>query len=235
MLTRLRQICLLALVLAASGCASQQTAVVEQAAVVQTKPSSSSFEKEIAAFEASDRTDPPPQNAILFIGSSSIRMWKSLAADFPDRKVINRGFGGSQIIDSAHYADRIVIPYHPKLIVFYAGGNDINAGKSAEQVFDEFKIFVARVRAALPEARIDYISSAPNPRRWEQVERVKKLNGLIADYCRMHRGMVFINVFPHMLGPDGQPKPDIFLDDRLHMNAKGYAIWREIVGPYLKK
>ena len=191
------------------------------------------FENEVLAFEASDRTNPPPKDAILFIGSSSIRLWKTLAKDFPMHKVINRGFGGSQIIDSVNYADRIVVPYRPRQIVLYAGGNDINGGKSPDQVFTDYKTFVAKVHSDLPKTRITYISIAPNPARWAQVERVKAANQLIADYVKTDTRLGFINVFPEMLGPDGQPKPDIYVDDRLHMNAKGYEIWAGIVGKYL--
>src|SRR2546423_9553455 len=118
------------------------------------------FEKDILAFEASDKTNPPPKNAVLFIGSSSIRMWKTLARDFPDYQVINRGFGGSQIADSVYFFDRIVTKYEPRVIVFYAGGNDINAGKSAEIVFDDFKHFVSAVREKLPATKVVYISIA---------------------------------------------------------------------------
>jgi hypothetical protein len=191
--------------------------------------------KDIAAYEMADKTNHPPANGILFIGSSSIRMWKTLAKDFPDHKVFNRGFGGSQIIDSVFYADRIAIPYQPRQIVLYAGGNDINAGKEPEQVFGDYKAFVAKIQQALPRTRIAFISSAPNPKRWAQVEKAKRLNQLVADFVKTDSRLEFINVFPHMLGPDGQPKPDIFLDDKLHMNAKGYAIWRELVMPFLSK
>jgi lysophospholipase L1-like esterase len=191
------------------------------------------WEKEIAAFEAADKTNPPPKNAILFIGSSSIRMWKSLAKDFPEQRVINRGFGGSEIIDSVRNVARIVVPYHPRQIFMYAGGNDIHAGKSPEQVFSDFKEFVGKVRQALPETEIDYISIAPNRSRWAEIERVKAANRLIEEYIKDNRSLRFINVFPHMLGPDGEPKPDIYLEDKLHMNAKGYELWRGIVRPYL--
>ncbi len=193
------------------------------------------WEKEISAFEASDKTNPPPKEAIVFVGSSSIRLWKSLAKDFPDRAVVNRGFGGSQVIDSVHFADRIVLPYAPRQIVMYAGGNDIAAGKLPEQIFADFKAFVAKVQAALPATRITYIASAPNPSRWAQVERVRRLNQLVEEYTHTDSHLDFIDVFTHMLGPDGQPKPDIFLADRLHMNARGYALWREIVGGHLVK
>jgi lysophospholipase L1-like esterase len=191
------------------------------------------FENEILAFEASDRTNPPPKDATLFIGSSSIRLWKTLARDFPKHNVINRGFGGSQIIDSANYADRIVFPYQPRHIVLYAGGNDINGGKSPGQIFADYKAFVEKVRSALPKTKVTYISIAPNPARWAQLERVKATNQLIAEHVKADSRLGFINVFPEMLGPDGQPKPDIYVEDRLHMNAKGYELWTGIVGKHL--
>ena len=197
------------------------------------QPTSANWEKEIAAFESADRAHPAPQNGILFIGSSSIRLWKSLAADFPGAPVINRGFGGSQIIDSACYADRIVVRYHPRLIVFYAGGNDINAGKSPEQVFADYRLFVHLVRHQLPSTRIACISIAPNPLRWAQVDKVRETNRLIQEYSNHDRHLEFIDVFPEMLGPDGQPKPDIYREDRLHMNARGYEIWKRVIRPYL--
>ena len=127
------------------------------------KSPSQRWESDIAAFEAADKKSPPPQGAVLFIGSSSIRIWKTLATDFPDQKTINRGFGGSELADSVYYADRIVIPYKPRLIVLFAGTNDINAGKRPETVFADFKAFVAKVRAGLPNTRIAYLSISPAP------------------------------------------------------------------------
>jgi lysophospholipase L1-like esterase len=191
------------------------------------------WEADIAAFEAKDRTNPPPKEAILFIGSSSIRLWKTLEHDFPEHKVINRGFGGSEIGDSVRFADRIVVPYRPKLVVMYAGGNDINAGKSPEQVAADFKAFVEKVRASLPRTRIAYISIAPNSARWAQVDRVKRANELVREFTRTTSNLTFIDVFPHMLGEDGQPRPEIFVEDRLHMNERGYALWTKLVRPAL--
>ena len=192
------------------------------------------WEKEIQAFEASDKTSPPPSNGIVFIGSSSIRLWKTLAQDFPGQPVINRGVGGSQVPDSTHFAPRIVFPFRPRLIVMYAGGNDINAGRSAEQVAADFREFVATVRRTLPSARIAYISIAGNPARWAQVDRVRKANQLIEAYTKETPNMAFIDIFPAMLDASGQPRPELFVEDRLHMNASGYAIWKRIVEPYLK-
>jgi len=191
------------------------------------------FESEILAFEASDKTNAPPKRGVVFVGSSSIRLWKTLAQDFPKQRVINRGFGGSEISDSVHYAKRIVIPYQPRQVVMYAGGNDIHNGKTPETVFADFTKFAGTIRTALPRTRIAYISIAPNPARWAEVDKVRAANKLIADYVRRQRNMEFIDVFPHMLGSDGQPRPEIYGADRLHMNEQGYALWREIVKRYL--
>jgi lysophospholipase L1-like esterase len=193
----------------------------------------SKWEKEIARIEKVHPAKPEEKGGIIFIGSSSIRMWSSLAEDFPKHRVANHGFGGSQVSDSVEFVDRIVIPYEPRLIVMYAGGNDINAGESAESVATDFRTFVEKVRAKLPHVEIAYISIAPNPRRWKQVETVKQANTLISKFCSETPKMKYIDVFTHMLGADGLPKPDIFLKDQLHMNPKGYAIWKEIVAPQL--
>lgn len=189
---------------------------------------SAGWEKDIAAFETMDKTNPPPVGVIVFTGSSSIRLWKTLELDFPRHKVLNRGFGGSQLADLVHYADRIVLRYQPRQVVIYSGGNDINAGKSPEIVFGDFVALVGKIRGGCPRARISYISIAPNPARWAQVDKVRRTNALISGYCRRHR-VDFINVFPLMLGGDGLPKPGLFVADRLHMNANGYALWRQAV------
>jgi lysophospholipase L1-like esterase len=191
------------------------------------------WEKDIAAFEKADRDNPPEKGGIVFVGSSSIRLWTTLAQDFPQHRVLNRGFGGSQMPDSVHFADRIVLPYEPRMVVVYAGGNDINAKRTPEQVAADFRTFVEKVRAKLPATEIAYISIAGNPARWAQVEQVKAANAMIEQYCRETPGLKFINVFPHMLGPDGLPRPEIFREDRLHMNAEGYRLWTRIVRDYL--
>jgi lysophospholipase L1-like esterase len=191
-----------------------------------TRQDSSKWEKEIAAFEASDRTNPPPKACIVFVGSSSIRFWSSLKADFPGRPVINRGFGGSELIDSVNLADRIIFPYEPREVVIYAGANDLAKGKSPEMVFGDFVALFTRIHEHLPNARVVLIATAPNPSRWANVGNMRKFNSLAREYCQQHDA-IFVDVFSLMLGPDGLPKPDIFRDDRLHMNAEGYAIWKE--------
>ena len=191
------------------------------------------WEKEIAAFEQADAETPPAKGGIVFVGSSSIRMWKTLAQDFPQHRVLNRGFGGSEIADSVYFADRIVLQYEPRMVVLYAGGNDLNNGRPPAEVFADFQAFTAKVRAKLPDAEIAYISSAGNPARWAQVENVKALNAMIAAFIKDQPHMKFIDVFPRMLGEDGLPRPEIFVADKLHMNAEGYKLWTEIVRPFL--
>lgn len=191
------------------------------------------WEKEISAFERSDATNPPPKGAIVFVGSSSIRLWKTLAEDFPALRVINRGFGGSEVVDSTHFADRIVVPYAPRQVVVYAGANDINNGKTAEQVAADFRSLVEKLRSRLPHLPVAFIAIAGNPARWAQIEKVRRANTLIADYCKATPGLAFIDTHREMLGADGLPRPELFVEDRLHMNAEGYRLWKRVVGPFL--
>lgn len=202
--------------------------------VAEKKPHDfAKWEKEIAAFEHADAQTPPPKGGIVFVGSSSIRLWKTLAQDFPEHHVLNRGFGGSEIADSVHFADRLVLPYEPRLIVLYAGGNDLNNGRPPAEVFADFQAFTALLRAKVPDAEIAFISSAGNPARWAQVENVKALNAMIADFIKKQPHMKFIDVFHPMLGDDGLPRPEIFGPDKLHMNPEGYKLWTKIIAPLL--
>ncbi len=191
------------------------------------------WESGIAAFEQKDRTSPPPKNALLFIGSSGIRLWTSLAADFPGHQVINRGFGGSQIADSTHFADRIIFPYEPRMIFLRAGGNDLAAGKSPGQVFEDFKEFVATVHAKLPETDIAYIALNPSIARWKQADKEKELNSMVEEFVRQTPHLKYIETFSMVLGPDGKPRPELFIADRLHFNAEGYKLLKEVVRPFL--
>ncbi len=193
------------------------------------------WEKEIAAFEAADRVNPPPQNAILFIGSSGIRMWETLSRDFPDYRVINRGFGGSQIADSTHFAERIVFPYKPKMIVLRAGSNDLNDGKTAEQVAADFKAFVAKVHEELPETDILFVGMNPTPSRWKQHDREIAANAMIAAFARETARVKYVDTYGYYLGPDGQPRADLLIADKLHFNAEGYKILTALSRPYLPK
>ena len=191
------------------------------------------WQKEIKAIEARYAEKAAPKAPIVFIGSSSIRRWETLAADFPGKPVLNHGFGGSEVFDSVNFAHRLVFPFQPKQIVMYAGGNDLNAGKTPERVFADFQAFVAKVHAELPKTKICYISTAPNPKRWAQIKEVRAANALIQAFCAKDERLQYLDVHPVMLAPNGEPKPDIFVEDQLHMNAKGYELWKGVVGPVL--
>lgn len=208
-------------------------ALLASASVAADKSPSEQWEADIQRFEAADRETPPPQNAVLFIGSSGIAIWHTLATDFPEHKVINRGFGGSQIADSTYYADRIVIPYKPRLIVLRAGVNDIAAGKTPEQVAADFQAFVAKVRAGLPDVRIAFMALNPSIARWDNFARETKANDLIKAFIASEKNLDYIDVVGPMLGPDGKPRPEIYAEDRLHNNAEGYKLWASLVRPHL--
>jgi lysophospholipase L1-like esterase len=203
------------------------------AAPVAVSPSAK-FEKEIAAYEAADKKSPPPRGAVLFIGDSGIKKWTTLAADFPDQQVINRGFGGSQMADATYFADRIVIPYKPRLIVLREGGNDLTAGKTGEQLLADLKAFIAKVHAELPDTRIAIFSLNPNPARWSQAEKRKAMNVVLKAYIESEKGLEFIEVWDQFLGPDGKPREDLFQKDRLHNNAEGNKLYAAAVRPHMK-
>jgi lysophospholipase L1-like esterase len=195
---------------------------------------SAKWERAIRAFEAADKTSPPPAGSVLFVGSSSIRLWKTLPQDFPQYQVINRGFGGSQIADCTYFADRIVIPYRPSAIVLHAGGNDLSAGKTPHQVYDDFRSFVEKVHSVMPETPIAFLSINPTPARWAQAAKQKETNRLIQDYIAGRKGLAYIDQWDALLGPDGQPRPDLHIRDRLHPNAAGYKIRTALVSKYLE-
>jgi lysophospholipase L1-like esterase len=196
--------------------------------------SSQDWERDMKRFAAEDAASPPPAHPVVFTGSSSIRMWTTLADDFPGVPVLNRGFGGSQLRDAVWYADRLVVRYRPRVVVLYAGDNDLNAGRSPQQVLADFRAFVARVRRDLPDTPIAYISIKPSPSRANLMAGMREANALIrAETGRMKR-VAFVDVFTAMLGADGQPRPELFLDDRLHMNRAGYDLWRDLIAPALR-
>lgn len=206
-------------------------------ALVLTTFSAAAPEKWVDAINdltKADPTTPPPRGGIVFVGSSSIRLWSTLAKDFPGLPVINRGFGGSELGDSVAFADRIVTPYQPRTVVVYAGENDINAGKSPESVHALFKDFCAKVHAAVPQARIVFIALKPSPSRWKLKEKMVRANQLVAAECRTDQRLRFVDIWPDMLDANGEPRPELFVKDMLHMKPEGYAIWVKRVAPELK-
>lgn len=194
------------------------------------------FANEIAEFKKQDSISSPPKNAILFVGSSSFTKWIDVQEYFPGYPIINRGFGGSSLTDLIRYKDDIIFPYQRKQIVIYCGENDI-AGDSAvtgSTVFERFKTLYQDIREKMPNVPVIYISMKPSPSRWNMKERMISGNEMIKLYLnRKDVNARFIDVWSAMLGIDGKPMSDIFIEDELHMNAKGYAIWQKIIQPYL--
>ena len=193
------------------------------------------WEPAIAAYEQLDRINPPPKGGMLFIGSSTIRLWKSLAQDFPEQRVINRGFGGSEIVDSSHFAGRIIFPYAPRMVFLRAGGNDLWGGKSPEQVFADFQEFVQTVHAKLPDTEIVFVSLSPSIARWKQADKEKTLNALVKEYTGGKPRLKYLETYDIVLGADGQPRAELFVADKLHFNAAGYQLLAGRVRTFLGK
>lgn len=189
---------------------------------------------EIDKLTQSDASQPVAPDGIVFVGSSSMKRWQTLAHDFPGLPVLNRGFGGSQLADSVFYAERIIIPYRPRTVVLYAGENDINAGKTPETVLADFRAFVRKIHAELPQARIIYVGMKPSPSRWKHRDAFVRGNQLIADECARNSRLAFVDTWKPMLDSKGEPRPELFVKDMLHMNEKGYAIWTQILSPMLR-
>lgn len=191
------------------------------------------FEKDIQAFEQHDRESPPPRGAILFVGDSTFTKWKTMQEDLSGYTVINRGFGGSQMADLLRYVDRIVLPYAPRMIVVQEGGNDIHGGRSPAELLADVQAFVAKVRAVRPEVPIILGSMTPNPARWSEVETRKQANQMLKDYAATQQNVTYVNFFDAWLGPDGMPRPELFIEDRLHPSALGYKMRVDILRPIL--
>ena len=192
------------------------------------------FEKEIAAFEAADRANPPKPGGIVFTGASGIRMWRTLAEDFAGLPVINRGFGGSFTADLSLYADRILIPLKPRIIALQPGSNDLVNGKTPEQVLADFDAFVKKIRTALPEVKIVYLGINPSPKRWDIRAAQQRTNQLIEERCKAGKNLAFVDLWASSIGLDGQPIPDYFIADQLHPTRQAYQARAPIIRPFLE-
>lgn len=182
----------------------------------------------IGQFEKWDTQNAVPANPIVFVGSSSIVRW-STAIDFPGLPIVNRGFGGSHISDVNRYVDQTVLKYNPSLVVFYAGNNDIDSGKSAAQVVADYKRFVEMVLSRKPDTQILFISIHPSVRRWARWAEMRDANAQIKKYSDDHPALHYVDIAPGMLGADGQPMPHLFVEDGLHLTPAGYAVWNPVV------
>jgi lysophospholipase L1-like esterase len=187
------------------------------------------FEAEIQKFEETDRKTAPPTRPVLFTGSSSIRFWDNLQSYFPGKTVLQRGFGGSELTDVRHFADRVIVRYQPKQVVLYAGENDLAAGATADQTYARFVDLFRYVRKRVPGVRFTFISIKPSPSRRKFWPVVTETNQRIRRFLKYRRNTDFVDVVPAMLGPNGQPIPDLFRSDSLHMTPKGYEIWGTVM------
>jgi lysophospholipase L1-like esterase len=194
------------------------------------------FWNDIQNFKKQDSVSFPPKNAILLIGSSSFTKWTDVQDYFPGYTIINRGFGGSTLLDEIRYVNDIVFPYQPKQIIIYCGENDLASSDTvtASMVLDRFKQLFQMMRDK-SEAPIAYISMKPSPSRRHLFPKMREGNQLIKDFLATQKNTAFIDVHQKMLDLTGEPLPEIFLDDSLHMNAKGYAIWKKEMEPYMQK
>ncbi len=194
------------------------------------------WESAIAEFEEADRANPPEPGAILFTGSSSIRLWSSLAEDMAPLRVLNRGFGGSHIDHVSHFAKRIVLPYRPSAVVLYAGDNDLaeGTGKTPASVFAAFQNFVGLVHAALPDATVYFVAIKPSLARWDRWPAMRSANAQIAAWAATTFGVEYLDVATPMLGESGEPRRDLFILDGLHLSDAGYEVWTEAIRPVLR-
>jgi lysophospholipase L1-like esterase len=190
------------------------------------------WERFVAAYDEADKVYPPLKHEIVFVGSSTIRRW-DVASYFPDLKIINRGIDGTELSDAVRYIDRLVLRYEPRLVVVYAGDNDIGGGKISEQVSVDFERFVRAVHAKLPDARILYIGIKPSPLRWLQVDRMRLANQVIRSICERDDRLAFLDFDNLMLGWDEKPRRDLYVEDGLHLSPQGYQLWTAVLKSYL--
>jgi hypothetical protein len=204
--------------------------------LAQTQPSMSLAERfaaKVAEYEAEDRAHPPPKGAVLFAGDSQFYRWKTIHEDLPGYTLINRGIDSFQLEHLVQYADRLVLPYEPRLIVLHIGGNDVHNGKSPERVLADFKALVGRIRTKYPQVPIVFSSITPGPGRWDEALQRVATNRALSDYIATQPGLKFIDLWSAMLTADGKPREDIWVEDRVHPNHAGYLLRVQLTKPYL--
>jgi lysophospholipase L1-like esterase len=225
---------LLAAVALVLGVAFNASAADMPSAAAEPARAASPWDAAFAAFAADDASHPHPAGGVLFVGSSSIRLWNDLEDQFKDLPVvIKRGFGGSQLSDCVKNLNRLVVRYRPRTVLVYAGDNDLAAGTPPQEVFRRFTAFVEGVHRELPETDIVYISIKPSPSRLGLMPQIRETNALIRDYADAEGKVDFVDVYTPMLDASGQPRRDLFRADALHLNAEGYALWKRVIAPHV--
>jgi len=193
------------------------------------------WHNELAAFARADQERLPPPGGVVFVGSSTVRMWTRLSQDFArvPGGVVNRGFGGSTLADCSLFARELVVRYKPRQVMVYAGDNDLAEGRTPLQVLDSFARFANTVRAELPDARISFISVKPSPSREQLMPQIRETNHVISAYLNLLPNSEFIDIYTPMLGADGRPRMELFRGDRLHMTDEGYRLWHSVIASHL--
>lgn len=192
------------------------------------------FEEAVRAYEKNGLLTPPPRGGILFTGSSMLKNWSSLEQDFRGLPVFTRAFGGWKMADAAAYAPRINVVYRPRIIVLQAGGADLAAGRTPEQVLELFQTYVTKVQTLLPGVRIVFLGLSPHPFRARGAGAQQRLNALIADWVAGKKNLAFVDLWAAMLGPDGEVRPELFVTDSYVPSADGYALRAKLIRPYLQ-
>jgi len=192
------------------------------------------WQKAMDAFTAADHENPTPPGGVLFVGSSSIRLW-DLKESFPNLNALNRGFGGSAIRDSIHFFDTLILKHRPRTVVLYAGDNDISGGYNAEQTHQDFLKFQKKLDTALPGTKLVFVAIKPSISRWKLAPTMHEANQMIAATCAEDDRLIYLDIWGPMLGEDGRPRPEYFRKDGLHLNAIGYDLWNKLLTPHLKE
>jgi lysophospholipase L1-like esterase len=209
------------------------TTIALVAQPARTTDRAARWEKDVAAIEKRQAERPPAKGGIVFAGSSTIRLW-DLGKSFPDWQATNSGFGGSEIRDVTHFADRLIFKHEPRAIVFYAGDNDTKSGRTPDQVLSDFRAFVAAVHKPLPKTRVYFIAIKPSPARWELFDVQTRANALVKEFCAKDDRLGYVDIVPPMLGKDGRPREELYVTDRLHLTAAGYEILTDAVKKAVK-
>ncbi|WP_256988562.1 SGNH/GDSL hydrolase family protein [Bordetella genomosp. 9] len=221
-------------ILAAPKGNTAATATATAGTAVAVSAANDRWAESLAAFAAADQAHPPTPGGVLFVGSSSIRLWNGLETEFQSLPVVvKRGFGGSRMLDCTRHLHQLVEPYKPRLVLVYAGDNDLAEGRTPEQVLQAFTAFVEGVRTSLPSTRIAYISIKPSPSRVSLMPQIRETNELIHAYTLKTRNTDFIDIYTPMLDAAGQPRPELFREDLLHLNPQGYALWKRVITAHL--
>ena len=198
------------------------------------EPEPARFASAITEFQTADAAKPPPKGAIVCTGSSSMRMWHPrIKDDLPGLTLLPRGFGGSHYTDLIYHLEALVFKYKPRALLLYEGDNDANYGKTPERIFQDFKFLAEQCRKQFPDLRLYIIGAKPSIARWAIAEQMQRSNAMIHDYCRANLGFTYIDVWSQLLDGDGQARPELFMEDKLHLNSAGYDRWTAAIAPVL--